>query len=137
MVCKLFDALLSGLEDYTLDQRGDVGSWVRMACIKGLTAFSEMLFLHPASANHLPEYLPANKYHAAICGILKQGVERLDVVRQVAGQNMSILLQMPPPSLPNSDLWNIDGAALMKDLFLRYNPSGIMLYARYLLDYTY
>lgn len=134
MVCKLFDALLNGLEDYTLDQRGDVGSWVRMACIKGLTAFSEMLFLH---SNHLPEYLPANKYHAAICGILKQGVERLDVVRQVAGQNMTILLQMPPPNLPNSDLWKIDEAALMKTLFLRYNTSDTVLYARYLLDYTH
>jgi len=27
----LLDALQDGLEDYTIDERGDVGSWIRMA----------------------------------------------------------------------------------------------------------
>ncbi|KAF7978518.1 hypothetical protein HWV62_45689 [Athelia sp. TMB] len=118
VVYKLFNALLGGLEDYTLDQRGDVGSWVRMACIKGLSAFAVILSAHATDIPNYDEYLPADQYHAAISGILKQGVERLDVVRQVAGEHMAILLQLPPPQSQNSRSWEIEQGELMKMLFL-------------------
>jgi hypothetical protein len=36
-LCKLvFDTLFSCLEDYSMDKRGDVGSWVRCAALEGL-----------------------------------------------------------------------------------------------------
>lgn len=119
-MCQLFNALLDGLEDYTLDERGDVGSWIRMACIRGLTNFAERLFSNAVTISNFEEYLPAYKYHAAISGILRQGVERLDHVRQTAGEHMSRLLVLPLPAVVNSKQWCIEGEMLMKDLFLRY-----------------
>lgn len=120
LVCEVFDALLDGLQDYTLDERGDVGSWVRMACIRGLTTFVEVLFSNATSIPHFTEYLPAAKYHAAISGILRQGVERLDNVRQVSGEHIVRLLSLPLPTVLHPELWQIEGEALMRDLFMRY-----------------
>lgn len=120
MVCELFDALLGGLEDYTIDERGDVGSWIRMACIRGLTSFAEALFSNAVAIPYFADYLPASKFHAAIAGILRQGVERLDNVRQTAGEHISRLLVLPLPTTAGSIQWRIEGEALMKDLFLRY-----------------
>ena len=36
---QVVSSLLSGLTDYYTDDRGDVGSWVRVAAMEGLTAF--------------------------------------------------------------------------------------------------
>jgi tubulin-specific chaperone D len=116
----LFDSLLDGLEDYTLDERGDVGSWIRMACIRGLTNFAELLFANVASVPYFAEYLPASKYHAAISGILRQGVERLDNVRQIAGEHILRLLVLPLPTITNPEHWRVAGQALMEELFLMY-----------------
>ncbi|KAA1469978.1 TBCD protein [Dentipellis sp. KUC8613] len=100
---RMFKALLAGLDDYTVDERGDVGSWVRMACIDGLTEVSLTLLNHSTYIPNFSEYLPANKYHAAISGIVKQGVERLDNVRHEAGTHLLRLLNQTPPS----DEWQI------------------------------
>jgi hypothetical protein len=109
---------LEGLEDYTLDERGDVGSWIRMVCIRGLTAFAEILFSKSSSLPRFAEYLPGSKYHAAVSGILRLGVERLDNVRQTAGEHISRLLVLPLPAVADSRLWQIEGETLMKNLFL-------------------
>ncbi|KAF7979681.1 hypothetical protein HWV62_41685 [Athelia sp. TMB] len=77
-----------------------------------------ILSAHATDIPNYDEYLPADQYHAAISGILKQGVERLDVVRQVAGEHMAILLQLPPPQSQNSRSWEIEQGELMKMLFL-------------------
>ena len=89
----IFGALLSGLEDYTIDERGDVGSWIRIACVQSLTSCIEGLFSIAESVDNFDEYLPLSKYQQAIAGILKQGVERLDNVRQEAGTCISRLLK--------------------------------------------
>jgi len=118
LVCKLFGALLEGLSDYTVDERGDVGSWIRMACIRGLTTFAEVLFANAANISDFAEYLPASKYHAAVSGILRQGVERLDNVRQAAGECISRLLVLSLPAVADSEQWRIKGQTLMEKLFL-------------------
>lgn len=67
-------ALTVSLEDYTTDQRGDVGSWVRMAAVRGLT---EVIENHRcAIASHLVD--------SALAGIAKQMVERIDNIRAEA-----------------------------------------------------
>lgn len=114
------DAMLDGLTDYTSDERGDVGSWVRIACIKSLTVFTEILFPASPTLNSLAEYLPPAKYHDAIGGILKQGVERLDNVRQLAGECFMRLLMLPLPAIPGAEQWDIHGHELVKSLFLRF-----------------
>ena len=111
------DALLDGLTDYTSDERGDVGSWLRMACVEGLTSMSSILFSRAGSLQAFSEYLPAKSYHAAISGILKQGVERLDNVRQKAGQCILRLLALPLPDVPDKEQWRVYGGDLMRKLF--------------------
>ncbi|KAI9512401.1 TBCD protein [Russula earlei] len=77
------------------DERGDVGSWVRIASIQGLTAVSVTLLTLAKSDTTYIEYIPANLYQKAIAGILKQGVGRLDNVRQQSGESILSLLKCP------------------------------------------
>jgi tubulin-specific chaperone D len=118
----MYNALISGLEDYTTDERGDVGSWVRIASIQGLTSVSLTLLTLAKSGVTYTEYIPANLYQKAIGGILKQGVERLDNVRQQAGQSVIRLLSCPV----HSNAWKFHGEELFKGLLLRYELSDFV-----------
>jgi tubulin-specific chaperone D len=115
----MYDALISGLEDYTTDERGDVGSWVRIASIRGLTAVSVTLLTLAKSENTYTEYIPANLYQKAIAGILKQGVGRLDNVRQHAGEGILNLLKCPLPITNDSNPWKFHGENILRELLLR------------------
>lgn len=119
-VRRMLDSLLAGLEDYTMDDRGDIGSWVRMACVTGLASISETLVSNASSIRGFEEYLPAPKFHELFAGILKQGVERLDNVRQQAGEQIIRLLSLPLPDIPGAQAWRIHGYQLMSKLFLKY-----------------
>lgn len=118
----MYNALISGLEDYTTDERGDVGSWVRIASIQGLTSVSLTLLTLAKTDVTYTEYIPANLYHQAIGGILKQGVERLDNVRQQAGESLVCLLRCPVDS--NANAWKFHGEEIFKGLLLRYELSA-------------
>jgi hypothetical protein len=116
----MFQSLLHGLSDYSMDERGDIGSWIRIACIEGLASFAETLISRASDIPNFEEYLPPDSFHAAIGGILKQGVERLDGVRQEVGNRFERILQLTAPEIPTGDLWQIHGQSLMQKLFLRY-----------------
>ncbi|GAW05740.1 TBCD protein [Lentinula edodes] len=90
----IFDALLGGLNDYSVDERGDVGSWIRIACVN------------------------------ALGGILKQGVERLDNVRQESGRTFTKLLSLSPPDVDNSDRWIIHRSDFLQGLFVTGEETG-------------
>ncbi|TFK40548.1 TBCD protein [Crucibulum laeve] len=113
----LFNALVEGLNDYTLDERGDVGSWVRLVCVQGLSSFSSIMITNANSIGDFCEYFPANKYHIAIAGILKQGVERLDNVRQEAGVCFMHLLDLPDPEVSQGHLWRLPGQPILREIF--------------------
>jgi len=117
-VTRMYSALISGLEDYTTDERGDVGSWVRIASIQGLTYVSVTLLSLAKSETTYIEYIPANLYQEAIAGILKQGVGRLDNVRQHAGDSILCLLKCPLPTINDSNPWKFHGENLLKELLL-------------------
>ncbi|KAG1772386.1 TBCD protein [Suillus occidentalis] len=117
-MCGVLDALDSGLDDYTMDERGDIGSWVRMACIQGLASIFEDLFRVSGSIPQFANYLPAQRYHSMIARILRQGVERLDNVRQIAGHCLLRLLRIPLPENFHQEEWRIKGSELMMKLFL-------------------
>lgn len=104
-VSHIFTCFFKGLDDYTVNERGDVGSWVRIACVKGLC---EMIQAIVTKSHKIDEYLSVKHYHTAIAGILKQGVERLDNVRQCAGEAFITLLNLPPPTI-------IDGGTFVKE----------------------
>lgn len=117
IVNSLHSALLLGLEDYSVDERGDVGSWIRLACIRGLTQFSILLMSNAASIHNFGVYFPPSKYHQTVAGILKQGIERFDNVRQEAGECFMRLLNLPLPDVRNSQDWCMPGVPLLKELF--------------------
>lgn len=122
LVQTIFGALLSGLDDYTIDERGDVGSWVRIACVQGLTSSIEDLFSAADSIDYFNEYLPLPMYQQAVAGILKQGVERLDNVRQEAGTCISRLLKLVPVRSVECT-WSLPGLSLLEELFLKVDTT--------------
>lgn len=71
-------ALTRALDDYTTDQRGDVGSWIRAAAVDALARLLSTL----APSNS--QFIPQEAFMAATAGIAKQAVEKLDVVRDAA-----------------------------------------------------
>ncbi|CAL1713099.1 unnamed protein product [Somion occarium] len=115
---RMYGALQAGLADYTMDERGDVGSWIRMVCIKGLADVAELFLTNAPRIPNFADYLPAKDYQRAVGGILKQGVERLDNVRQQAGHHFLRLLVLHLPDVPDIAQWRIHGESFMKELFL-------------------
>ena len=114
LVEQIIRALLKGLEDYTVDERGDVGSWARLACIKGLGQIV-LLFLADGSIE-ISKWLPSHTYHEIVGGILKQGVERLNTHRVEAGKQLVALLEAPHK--PGREAWAPEAEGLLRELFI-------------------
>ncbi|KAJ3775517.1 TBCD protein [Lentinula raphanica] len=123
-VSLMFDALLDGLNDYSVDERGDVGSWVRIACVDALGTIIETLISRAKGIPNFEKYLPPSRYHQCIGGILKQGVERLDNVRQESGRTFLKLLLLSSPDVENSDSWNIHCEDFLRRLFVSGEDIG-------------
>lgn len=122
------DVLLKGLDDYAIDNRGDVGSWVREAAMDALKRCSFLLCLEtngewtkgeserslkPSPERHSGEtetsglattrsgpFFDEDISVKVIGGLAKQAVEKIDRVRDVAGRILQHLL--------HSDQVNID-----------------------------
>jgi hypothetical protein len=113
---QVMDVLLKALDDYAIDNRGDVGSWVREATMDALKRCSFLLFLETngkctkVEPGRSPGEIEAtgltetsgftrsgplfDKEIAVkvIGGLAKQGVEKIDRVRDVAGRTLQHLL---------------------------------------------
>ncbi|KAG6850743.1 hypothetical protein H0H93_009366 [Arthromyces matolae] len=124
VIASIFQSLLHGLDDYSIDQRGDVGSWIRVACMQSLTTTIEVLMHNARTSAALHTYLPPSIIRSAVSGILKQGVERLDNVRQAAGECFLRLLYLPLPEVQNATAWQLPGSLLLMDLFGRYEQES-------------
>ena len=81
--------------------------------------FAQVLFADSKSLPNFVEYFPPEKYHAAVGGILKQGVERLDNVRQQTGTQFAKLLCLPLPEVDGNNRWKIFGSEMLNELFQR------------------
>ncbi|KAG1226647.1 hypothetical protein G6F35_002844 [Rhizopus arrhizus] len=88
----LMTSLTQCLNDYSVDQRGDVGSWVRIATMKLLDfllpCVSRLDSLEDSSTKYLSEKTTA----VFISALLKQSVERIDKVRACAGKVLCNLI---------------------------------------------
>lgn len=109
--------LIDELDDYSTDQRGDVGSWVRMSCVSGLVTVSRVMLETFHSPSELAEFLPPETFHAAVGGILKQGVERLDNVRQLVGKELANLVSCSKALKEDFQIWRIHGMEIISPLF--------------------
>ncbi|CAE6412425.1 hypothetical protein ACGC1H_005473 [Rhizoctonia solani] len=106
---RIYATVLSGFDDYTVDQRGDVGSWVRMATLRAVASMSQAIFLNRLRLETFEECLPPDLWHQAIGGVLKQGVEKLDNVRAVAGEQLMHLVWNSDIRIHASGLWAVPG----------------------------
>ncbi|KAL5524601.1 hypothetical protein ACEPAF_9741 [Sanghuangporus sanghuang] len=136
MMNNIWKAFFVGVEDYTANERGDVGSWVRLSCIQGLCCMLEALVNSTRSSKKqltrtwaessvtFSKYLPLDVYHKAIGMILKQGVERLDNVRQCVGRFFPRLLTLDPPSFERGEDWSVRGRNFFSNLLVDPGSSG-------------
>lgn len=85
---KIFECLLKALEEYTTDNRGDVGAWVREA---------SMHVLHYLMVNCPSDRLNQELVHEVLSGLTKQSVEKIDRIRAVAGKLFHNLIHHQPP----------------------------------------
>ncbi|CAE6461319.1 unnamed protein product [Rhizoctonia solani] len=106
---RIYATVLSGFNDYTVDQRGDVGSWVRMATLRAIASMSQAIFDNRPRLKTFEEYLPPDLWHQAIGGVLKQGVERLDNARAVAGEQLMQLVWNSDIRRHASGPWAVPG----------------------------
>jgi hypothetical protein len=83
----IFECLLKALEEYTIDNRGDIGAWVRE---------SSMNVLYQLTINCPSERLIADIMHQIMSGLAQQSVEKIDRTRAIAGKLFHSLLYHEP-----------------------------------------
>ncbi|KAG8991349.1 hypothetical protein FRB94_014621 [Tulasnella sp. JGI-2019a] len=107
LVNRIFEVFLAGLDDYTTDQRGDVGSWLRMSSIRGAVSVVTLYRQLTQDLDSPEAWLPSKLFRDIVAGIFKQAAERLDNVRQVAVDGIVGLLQCEPMDGPGR--WTLQG----------------------------
>lgn len=84
---KVVDCLLKALDEYTLDNRGDIGAWVREAAMSSLY---EIVTECP------PELLSSEHVHEIVVGFMQQAVEKIDRTRGLGGRLACQLVHHQP-----------------------------------------
>lgn len=80
MLQNIYDAFLTGLKEYTQDNRGDIGAWMRESSMTSLQTITLLLNkLHP-------EFLTPELLTRVMTGIAQQAVEKIDRTRALAGK---------------------------------------------------
>lgn len=103
IVPHLYDSFLQGMEDYTIDRRGDTGAWVREAAMSGLEAVT--LALLAAGADRVPSSILAQAFPC----LAQQATEKIARTRGHAGKVFHTLLHAratdgaPVPGVPCRD----------------------------------
>jgi len=86
----VFRALLKSLNDYNTDRRGDVGSWCRTEAMTGLVQL--VIWAVPSSSSFSTVETTTIPILSIVGGLLKQLSEKLDHLRNHAGQQLQYLL---------------------------------------------
>ncbi|XP_031392563.1 tubulin-folding cofactor D [Punica granatum] len=91
---EVMNSLFRALNDYSVDNRGDVGSWVREAAMDGLERCSYILCKRDStSLSEQPKPLfDASLATTLAGGIIKQAVEKMDKLREVAARILRRIL---------------------------------------------
>ncbi|CAG8620624.1 15997_t:CDS:10, partial [Racocetra fulgida] len=91
---KIINAYFMGLEDYSTDQRGDVGSWVREACMNGFSEICPLIARLDLNNPSCEPWLSDELSTKIFAKLLKQSVERIDKIRSCAGRVLLEFLYM-------------------------------------------
>lgn len=92
----VMDTLFNALNDYQLDRRGDVGSWVREETMTAMTSLVQMIVEKGQTNPELLAAVGADQaafYERYVGSLLQQLVEKIDRVREVAGRQMQIFFK--------------------------------------------
>ncbi|KAL6129252.1 hypothetical protein ACLB2K_072605 [Fragaria x ananassa] len=103
---RIMTALLKALDDYSVDNRGDVGSWVREAAMDGLERCTYILCKRDSiggrsgridsslelEPNQLHLLFDENLATSIVGGICKQAVEKMDKLREAAAKVLQRIL---------------------------------------------
>ncbi|RCI04360.1 hypothetical protein CU098_011555 [Rhizopus stolonifer] len=82
----IISSLKNCLTDYSTDQRGDVGSWVRIATMDIIDFLLPCVSKLDRSDESNEQYLTQEITASFVSALLKQSVERIDKVRACAGK---------------------------------------------------
>lgn len=80
LIIKIYECFLEALNEYTQDNRGDIGAWVREAAMIGMQRIT--LSLSKNRRDILGEQLVTR----IATGIAQQAVEKIDRTRAIAGK---------------------------------------------------
>ncbi|KAE8232318.1 hypothetical protein CF326_g2657 [Tilletia indica] len=119
---KILATLLACLEDYTIDQRGDVGSWVRIASLTGLRHLTEE-HVRYIQEPELSTRITKEQFDKILAGVLKQCVERIDAVREHAGAQLVAIRACSPP-LPRMEGADLLAVALPEGEEVKFHDAG-------------
>ncbi|KAL3615585.1 hypothetical protein CASFOL_041246 [Castilleja foliolosa] len=108
VMCSLFKAL----DDYSTDNRGDVGSWVREAAMDGLERCAYILCkrditdqdqgsVSELEKNQIRPYFNSSLANELVGGIIKQAVEKMDKIRESAARILQRILYNKTTFVPN------------------------------------
>lgn len=88
MLREIFETLYKSIQDYTLDRRGDVGSWVRKETMCSLTLLVQEVAKQKDYYCEVLDVMGPEPqfYEKFICALLQQLVEKIDSVRAEAGK---------------------------------------------------
>ena len=97
---QVMESLFEALDDYAVDNRGDVGSWVREAAIVGLEECVVLLSKSmPIGRNLLTEErqednvtFDSNLAVRVVGSLVKQALEKINRVRDIAGKTIQKIL---------------------------------------------
>lgn len=114
---EVMDSLFKALDDYSTDNRGDVGSWIREAAMDGLERCTYILCKRDSfnqekrsslqleksddSSDVLNSYFDATLANNLVGGIVKQAVEKMDKLRESAARILKRLLYNKTTSVPH------------------------------------
>ncbi|CAJ0628726.1 13375_t:CDS:10 [Entrophospora sp. SA101] len=89
---KIVDTYFMGLEDYSADSRGDIGSWIREACMNGFMEFCPLIQKLDFKGMNCKPWWTNDLSKNVFSSLLKQSVERIDKIRSCAGKVLLNLL---------------------------------------------
>lgn len=105
---QVMECLFEALDDYAVDNRGDVGSWVREAAIEGLKECTVLLYkstilsrepLLGEGQQYLLSFDPSLVVRFT-GGLIKQALEKINRVRDAAGQTLQKILHSKSIDIP-------------------------------------
>ncbi|KAF9436861.1 hypothetical protein BGZ76_002746 [Entomortierella beljakovae] len=91
----ILEIYYSGLLDYNIDHRGDVGSWIRESSMRGLETMVPLIARldhEVATDPSQPQYLSGKDHTEVLAKLLQQSVEKIDRIRTSAAAVIVTLL---------------------------------------------